>query len=133
MLKHGMRLNCALALLTGIGLLFSASAQSTTYRKCATVPNSNGEIDGDNRACGETRENPGKAGGVVQCAYVSVTVPPGWQHLSYRRTKDNIGWAAWLDEINVEKQADGTAVLSTGLKNWSHNLARNFCLEVDAD
>ena len=133
MLKSSKIFRCCLALLSGLGLLCSENALSMTYRQCATVEKANGDIDGENRACGETRENPGRAGGVVQCAYVTITVPPGWKNINYRRTKDNIGWAAWLDEINVQQQDDGTAVVSTGLKNWSHDRARDFCLEVDAN
>jgi hypothetical protein len=132
-IKVALTIRLAVALLSCASTLYGGDAFAITYRQCATVEKANGDIDGENRGCGETRENPGRAGGVVQCAYVMVTIPPGWKNLHYRRTKDNIGWAAWLDDINVEQQTDGTAVLSTGLKNWSDNRARNFCLEVDVD
>lgn len=130
-------MNISLSLLASVSLVGvlacgAATAAPFTYRSCTTVPNANGPIDGQNRNCGETNENPGRAGGAVQCGYVTLIIPSNVIVGEMRRTRgDNLGWFAWLDDINTEYQSDGSLKVSTGLKNWSHDRARQFCLEVD--
>ena len=101
-----------------------------TLRQCASVASSRGEIDGDNRQCGETRFNgPFQETGTVMCGTATVQVPSGKSIISYSRSvSPDIGWTWWMDDINVNGRT-----VSTKLKNWSHNTARTICLEVEVE
>src|SRR4051812_18309236 len=111
------------ALIATIGFAYAES-----YSQCTEIPAAGGNIPGERYRCDECFQNgPGRAQGCVKCGTVTIRVPPDEQVVSKSRT-GRLDWAAWLDEINVNSQSDGSIRVSTGAKNWSENMTHPICL-----
>ena len=108
-------------------------AFAEVHSNCATVAAADGEIDGQNHTCGQCRANGFKPTGCVKCGSVSINIMPGEHIIDTSRTVDDIRWAAWLDDININSQSNGMTVVSTSLKNWEDDSPKRICLKVQTD
>lgn len=102
------------------------------------VPHTGGQhVKGDEFACGEWRGQKN-----APCETVSVIVPRGVTIIAIRRFAkelfnniwhpDPAATMGWCDWVGMSQNAlpDGRIVVSTTLKNWSHDRPRLFRLEV---
>ena len=99
-----------------------------TYRACAQIASAGGHIDGENRACGEGRANGFNNTGIVQCATATTVVPANMEIVSTSKTLLPGGWAAFVGEVGITAQGDGSTAVSVTAKNWSHNQAKEVCV-----
>ncbi|WP_144428266.1 hypothetical protein [Azospirillum thiophilum] len=134
MMLFSKRLKTKIAIISLVMISVSGWPANTVhageYKNCTNIEKAGGNIAGERYSCGDCVANGFNPDGCIKCGTASVTIPKEAKIKSYYRTASSLDWGAWLDDINIQSQSDGSTLVSTSLKNWRKSHPKTICIHV---